>query len=311
LPQSTSAKLNILQQDNATDGFLMSNRDNLHRFLFNTRGVRGELVQLDASYRAVIRERNYPDAIACQLGEALAAVSLLSATIKYQGSLILQTQAQGPLHTLVAQATHGRSIRGLARWHGSLSAAQGQALYGEGRLVITLEPEQGEPYQGIVALQSQSLSASLETYFEQSEQLSTRLWLAANQETAVGLLLQILPGSDQENAHWESIRTLAQTVTREELLSLDAETLLYRLFSEEGVRMLDSSPVAFRCQCSQERIANALRTFERSELEEILREEGQISVDCEFCNKHYAFDRVDLEALLSDKVTATPPQQTQ
>ncbi len=288
----------------------MSNRDNLHRFLFNTAGVRGELVQLDASYRAVLHERNYPSPVAHQLGEALAAVSLLSATIKYQGSLILQTQAQGPLHTLVAQATHGGSIRGLARWRKAPTPEHG-ALYGDGRLVITLEPEQGEPYQGIVSLQNQSLSESLETYFDQSEQLATRLWLAASDETAVGLMLQILPGSDQETSHWESIQTLAQTVTREELLKLEAETLLYRLFNEEGVRMLDSSPIAFRCQCNLDRIANALRTFERAELEEILRDEGEISVDCEFCNRHYAFDRVDLEALLSDKVAADPPQQTQ
>jgi molecular chaperone Hsp33 len=122
-------------------------------------------------------------------------------------------------------------------------------------------------------------------------------------------MLQILPGSDQETSHWESISTLAQTVTREELLTLDAKTLLYRLFNEEGVRMLDSSPIAFRCQCNLGRIANALRTFERAELEEILQQEGQISVDCEFCNKHYAFDRVDLEALLSDRVAADAPQQ--
>lgn len=289
----------------------MSNRDNLHRFLFSAGGVRGELVQLDASYRAVLQGRNYPEPVAHQLGQALAAVSLLSATIKYQGSLILQTQAQGPLHTLVTQATHGGSIRGLARWQDNRTLSEQTALYGQGRLVITLEPEQGEPYQGIVALRNQSLSDSLETYFEHSEQLATRLWLAANDETAVGLMLQILPGSDQETAHWESIQALAQTVTPQELLSLDAETLLYRLFNEEGVRMLDSSPIAFRCQCNEERIANALRTFERAELEEILREEGQISVDCEFCNKHYAFDRVDLEALLSEKVTADPPQQTQ
>jgi molecular chaperone Hsp33 len=289
----------------------MSNRDNLHRFLFSTGGVRGELVQLDASYRAVVHERHYPDLIAQQLGQALAAVSLLSATIKYQGSLILQTQTRGPLHTLVAQATHAGSIRGLARWHKQQALTAQEGLFGDGRLVMTLEPNQGEPYQGIVSLQNQSLADSLQTYFEQSEQLGTRLWLAANNETAVGLMLQILPGSDQATSHWESIRTLAQTVTRDELLKLDAETLLYRLFNEEGVRMLDSSPIAFRCQCNQQRIANALRTFEQAELEEILREEGKISVDCEFCNRHYAFDRVDLEALLSDKVTADPPQQKQ
>ncbi len=289
----------------------MSNRDSLHRFVFSTHGVRGELVQLDASYRAVLHERNYPRQIAEQLGESLAAVSLLSATIKFRGSLILQIQSRGPLHTLVAQATHAGTIRGLGRWDAERQLAEDEPLYGDGRLVITLEPEQGEPYQGIVGLQNQRLADSLETYFEKSEQLDTRLWLAANGETAVGLLLQALPGQDTEASHWQSLSLLGDTVTRDELLTLDAETLLYRLFHEQGVRLLDSSPVAFRCHCSEARIANALRVFERSELDQILHEEGRISVDCEFCNKHYAFDSVDLEALLSETVTAAPPPQSQ
>jgi molecular chaperone Hsp33 len=289
----------------------MTNRDNLHRFIFDTAGVRGELVQLDASYRAVLHERHYPAPIAEQLGESLAAITLLSATIKYEGSLILQTQCQGPLHTLVAQATHTGAIRGLARWRPDATITRGKPLYGEGRLVITLEPDRGEPYQGIVTLQSEHLADSLETYFEQSEQLSTKLWLAANGETAAGLMLQILPGVDPDISPWEPLQLLADTVTRDELLSQDAQTLLYRLFHEAGVRLLDASPIAFRCQCSEERIANALRTLERSELEAILRDQGEIAVDCEFCNKHYAFDSIDLEALLSNKVSKAPPAQSQ
>ncbi len=289
----------------------MSYRDNLYRFVFSTGRVRGELVQLDASYRAVLQERNYPSPIAEQLGESLAAVSLLSATIKYRGSLILQIQSQGPLRTLVAQATHAGTIRGLCRWNPDRPLTAGHKLYREGRLVITLEPEHGDPYQGIVGLQSEQLSDSLETYFEQSEQLNTRIWLAANGETAVGLMLQLLPDENPHTSNWQPLKLLADTVTRDELLTLDAETLLFRLFHEEGVRLLDSSPIAFRCHCNEGRVANALRIFERTELEEILREEGEVSVNCEFCNKHYAFDRVDLEALLSDKVAATPPQQPQ
>jgi molecular chaperone Hsp33 len=289
----------------------MTNRDSLHRFVFSAGGVRGELVQLDASYRAILHERNYPRLIAEQLGEALAAVSLLSATIKYQGSLILQIESQGPLRTLVAQATHEGTIRGLTRWDRDKVLKKDAPLYNDGRLVITLQPKQGEPYQGIVGLQSGRLADSLETYFEQSEQLRTRLWLAANGETAVGLMLQVLPDKDPQASHWQPLNLLGDTVTREELLTLDAETLLYRLFHEEGVRLLDSSPIAFRCHCSEARIAHALRVFERAELEEILHEQGKLSVDCEFCNRHYAFDSVDLEALLSNKVAAATPPQSQ
>jgi molecular chaperone Hsp33 len=289
----------------------MTNRDSLHRFIFSTGGVRGELVQLNASYMAVLRERNYPQLVAEQMGESLAAVSLLSATIKYEGSLILQIQSEGPVHTLVAQATHAGTIRGLTRWDQDHCLTSEGPRFGAGRLVITLEPERGEPYQGIVGLQSERLSDSLETYFEQSEQLNTRLWLAANGETAVGLMLQVLPEADLELSSWQPLNLLGDTVTREELLTLDAETLLYRLFHEEGVRLLDSSPIAFRCHCNEERIARALRIFDRAELDEILRDEGEITVDCEFCNRHYAFDSVDLEALLSDQVSVAPPQQSQ
>lgn len=289
----------------------MNNRDNLHRFIFTEGGVRGELVQLDASFRAVIHERAYPQPVSEQLGEALAAASLLSATIKYQGSLILQIQSQGPLKTLVAQSTHEGTIRGLARWRRDTAIDPATALYGDGRLVITLEPDKGEPYQGIVALQRSGLSASLETYFEQSEQLHTRLWLAANGHTAVGLLLQVLPEERLEESHWERLTLLADTLTREELLTLDAQTLLYRLFHEVGVRLLESTPVAFRCRCSQEKIAYALRTIEREELDDILHEQGGINVDCEFCNRHYHFDKVDLEALLSVSPISQPPLHQQ
>jgi molecular chaperone Hsp33 len=285
----------------------MTNRDSLHRFIFEDEGVRGELVQLDASYRATLKDRGYPPQVAEQLGECLAATSLLSATIKYQGSLILQAQSSGQLQALVAQATHDGTLRGLARWRPDLSADSSNNLFGEGRLVITLQPEKGEPYQGIVSLQSEKLSDSLEAYFEQSEQLRTRIWLAADQQTAVGLLLQVLPSKPFDIDVWERLSLLADTVTIEELLTLDAETLLYRLFHEMGVRLLDSSPLAFRCRCSPEKIALALRAIEREELDEILHAQGRVTVDCEFCNRHYHFDKVDLEALLSASVTSPPP----
>jgi len=289
----------------------MTHRDNLHRFIFENEGVRGELVQLDASYRAIIQDRDYPPRIAEQLGECLAATSLLSATIKYQGSLILQVQSSGSLRALVAQATHDGTLRGLARWHPDLSADSDDRLLCDGRLVITLEPEKGEPYQGIVSLQSEHLADALQAYFELSEQLGTRIWLAADQQTAVGLLLQVLPEKPFDADVWERLALLADTVTREELLTLDAETLLYRLFHEAGVRLLDSNPLAFRCRCSPEKIALALRAIQREELDEILNEQGRITVNCEFCNRHYHFDKVDLEALLSASVTSPPPLQQQ
>jgi molecular chaperone Hsp33 len=271
----------------------MPDHDSLHRFLFERAGVRGELVYLDASWRAILETHPYPDEVRRQLGEALAAVALLSCTIKFEGSLILQVQGRGPLRTLVAQATHRRTVRGLARWQGPVPAGTLSQTFGEGRLVLTVQPLRGERYQGIVPLQGPSLSAALETYFGASEQLATRLWLASTEQRAVGMLLQRLPGEHGSDEDWERIGLLARTLTEKELVALPAAELLYRLFNEETVRLFESEPVAFRCGCSQQRIEHTLRAMGRAEVESILEDHGAVEVDCEFCNRRYRLDRID------------------
>ncbi len=275
--------------------------DQMYRFLFESLGVRGELVQLGASWRAVRDNQAYPDIVAGQLGEALAAVMLLSGTIKFQGSLILQIQARGPLRLLVAQATDQRTLRGLARWEGdNLEVVSGEglaAIYGDGRLVITADAPTGERYQGIVPLDGGDLAEALEGYFAQSEQLPTRLWLACDGEHAAGLFLQRLPGESPDEDGWERVNALAATVREDELLTLSAQDLLHRLFHEELVRLFEPEPVAYRCGCSRERIVDALRGLGRHEVDDLLESEGEIRADCEFCGRHYVFDRVDAMAL--------------
>jgi molecular chaperone Hsp33 len=285
--------------------------DSLHRFLFEQAGVRGELVYLDASWRAVLDIHPYPDSVRNQLGEALSAVLLLAGTIKFEGSLILQAQGDGPLRTLVAQATDRRTVRGLARWDGEVPETAGlNDVFGEGKLVLTILPNGGERYQGIVPLEGSSLAAALETYFSASEQLDTRLWLTANAQRAAGLLLQRLPAEQGSDEDWERIALLAQTVSTGELLDLTAERLLYRLFHEETVRLFDSEPVAFRCSCSRQRIQDTLRALGAQEVASILQDEGAIEVDCEFCNRHYHLDRVDALKLFAPGVPhAAPPIQ--
>jgi molecular chaperone Hsp33 len=285
--------------------------DSLHRFLFERAGVRGELVYLDASWRAVLDIHAYPDPVRQQLGKALAAVLLLTGTIKFEGSLILQAQGDGPLRTLVAQATHRRTIRGLARWNGAVPDTAGLAdIFGDGSIAITIEPLGGERYQGIVPLEGADLAAALETYFSSSEQLDTRLWLTATEQRATGLLLQRLPAEGGTEEDWERISLLAQTVTVDELVSLPAEELLYRLFNEETVRLFESEPVAFRCTCSRQRIEDTLRAMGEAEIESIVEEHGAIEVDCEFCNRHYHLDRVDALKLFAASVPhEAPPSQ--
>lgn len=212
--------------------------------------------------------------------------------------MILQVQGDGPLKTLVAQATHERKIRGLVRSSETVTNGSLQDMFGEGRLVLTVSSENAQPYQGIVPLHGDNLAVVLETYFAQSEQLNTRLWLFANETHAAGLLLQELPSQLNDKADWERIAMLASTVTEQEMLELSCEELLYRLFNEEKVRLFDAEPVAFDCSCSRLKIENTLRMLGRQELESVLQERGQIEVNCEFCNKYYRFDRIDVEQLL-------------
>jgi molecular chaperone Hsp33 len=285
----------------------MIDRDHLHRFLFEDAEIRGEWVQLNASWQAVLACHNYPSAVQSQLGQALAATVLLSATIKFKGSFILQVQSGGPLKTLVTQATHHRTVRGLARWDGEIPQGSLLEIYGPGRLVLTIQTAGKEPYQGIVSLEGTNLAEALQTYFSHSEQLQTCLWLAADDQQAVGLFLQELPSRPGRDADWERIALLAGTVTAQEMLSLPSEELLYRLFNEERVRLFEPEPVSFRCDCSWKRIENTLIALGPKEIEAILEEQSTIEVDCEFCNRHYSFDQVDMEQLFTERVRAPVP----
>ena len=276
----------------------MSEQDLLRRFLFEDIGVRGLWVKLSASWQAARQHQHCPENMQLQLGQALSAVVLLSSTIKFDGSMILQAQGDGALKLLVAQATHDRKIRGLIKGEGPVNTDSLQEMFGEARLVLTITSEAAKPYQGIVPLQGNNLAAMLETYFSQSEQLNTRLWLFADQTKAAGLLLQELPAKLKDNEDWERIVLLADTVTAPEMLDLDCEDLLYRLFNEEQVRLFAGEPVVFDCSCSRTKIENALRMLGRPELESVLLERGNIDVNCEFCNKYYGFDKVDVEQLL-------------
>ena len=278
----------------------MIEKDCLRRFVFEDLGIRGEIVRLDDSWLSVAQRHPYPAPVQTQLGQALAATLLLSATIKFKGSLIMQAQAAGPLRTLVAQATDERTLRGLARWTGEVPYGSNAEVFGTGHLAITVQTEGQEPYQGITALEGDNLAAALDLYFRQSEQLATRLWLAADAGRAVGILVQQLPTQSGAAEDWNRIEILADTLTPEELLSLNQEALLFRIFHQEQVRLFRPVPVRFRCGCSRGRIGQVLIALGEQELADILSEQGAVEVDCEFCNAHYHFDAVDIEALAHD-----------
>jgi molecular chaperone Hsp33 len=268
--------------------------------MFEELGIRGHWVRLTGSWQTARKRQVAPPIAQVQLGQALSAVVLLASTIKFNGSLILQTQSAGAIKTLVAQATYNRQIRGLVRCQDAGADLSGKSLYGAGQLVLTISPDQGAPYQGIVPLHNENLADAIEYYFAQSEQLPTRLWLAADDNQAAGLMLQQMPGI-RDPLDWERLTILAATLTDAELLALDCEKLLYRLFHEETLRLYDPEDVRFGCSCSEKKIENTLRLLGRQELDAILAELGGVQVNCEFCNKTYSFDKVDIEGLLIDQ----------
>ena len=282
----------------------MIEQDVLRRFLFEELGVRGEWVKLTNSWQAAKQHQPDSEIMRQQLGQALAAIVMLSATVKFKGSMILQAQGDGDIKTLVAQANEQRKIRGLIRGKKNLTEGSLQSLFGQGQLVLTVEAENGTPYQGIVPLQGSNLAAALQIYFEQSEQLKTRLWLFANSSHAVGLLLQELPTQASDKHDWQHIEILADTVTAEELFELDCEPMLHRLFHQESVRLFDPEPIEYGCACSRTNIERTLFAMGQVELEGILNERGLIEVNCEFCNNRYPFDKLDVANILFQKTTA-------
>jgi molecular chaperone Hsp33 len=285
----------------------MASSDFFQRFYFESLGIRGEIVRLNESWKQTQGLTRYPAPVAALLGESLCATVLLSGTIKFQGSLILQIQSGGPVKTIVAQTTHQRTVRGLAHWAPDLDTQNFQQLLPDGRLVITIQNQNHEPYQGIVSVDGTSIADTLESYFRQSEQLPTRLWLDADSELATGIFLQILPEKERLEDDWNRILHLTDTLTREELRELPSEELLYRLYNEEDVRIIEPEPVLFRCSCDRERIETVLLTLGSDEIEDVLSREGAIEVHCDFCNRLYRFDKVDIGALYNDKATLRHP----
>jgi molecular chaperone Hsp33 len=291
----------------------MHDRDTLHRFLFDRFPIRGHLVHLDAAWRALIEHRDYPDVIRETLGEAVVASLLLAATIKFEGVLSLQLQGDGPMHLLLVQCTSGLGVRGLARYRdlGGKPVSGIRDLIGQGNLTVTLESDDGaQRYQGIVPIEGDRLAESLQAYFQNSEQLPTRLWLHADAAGASGMLLQRLPGSGSVPAAeaaevddaWRRVQIIGDTLTAEEMRTLDDAEILHRLFNEDDLRLFEPSPVYFRCRCSRERVAGMLQGLGEQETRSVIEERGKVEVQCDFCNRNYVFDAVDVEQLFKAPV---------
>lgn len=279
-------------------------QDHKQRFLFPDSDIRGELVQVESSVSRILEGHNYPLAVQGLIGEAVAAVALLASTLKFKGRLALQAQGKGPVSLLLAECSHDGDLRALARHSDGQDWSHGdiQTLIGEGTMVITITPDQGRQYQGIVPLSGDTLAECLQGYFQQSEQLPTRLWLASGNNRAAGLLLQRLPNqlatTDGNNQMWEHLDALASTLQMEELLNLDDQTILHRLFHDTPPQLPEAQALQFGCTCSRDRNRNALISLGNQELQQLLDEDGEVTLTCDFCRHQEHFDAVDLAEMI-------------
>ena len=264
----------------------MINNDTFQRFLFEDLHIRGEWVRLGNSFQEATHALNYPSVIQALIGQTIAASVLLTGTLKFAGRLSIHARGQGPVNLLTAETTHLRHFRGLAKWE---------------QLAITIDPDKGNRYQGIVPMERESLSACLEHYFELSEQLDTHLLLGANNEGCYGLLLQKLPDykNIEDQDAWNRVVQLAKTMHEDELLSVDNETLVKRLYHQEQVILYPAEPVCFECTCSEERSLKAIYSLGEEEALDILEKAPFIEMDCQFCGASYQFDRSDMQTLFN------------
>ena len=280
----------------------MKSLDTRQRFLFDETHIRGEVTTLSKSYQAIKQRQNYPPAVSAILGEFLAAASLLSATLKFKGIVSIQAIGRGDITSLVAECSNNTQLRGIVRGdYQSVSDSDNfKTLLGSATLAITIEPEGRERYQGLVPIDKDNLSECLEYYFTQSEQLSTKIKLAADQHRAAGILIQEMPHNrddKQTQENWQHLSLLLESLKPEEQLELEHEQQLYRLFHEQQVRLFDPEDLQFFCSCSKPRTAKTLISLGYDEINDLYQEQGPIQVICEFCGQRYVFDKDDINQL--------------
>lgn len=300
--------------------------DTLQKFLFENAAVRGELVEISNTWQQVQIRHDYPKAVQILLGEMLSAAALLSANLKFDGAIIMQIHGDGPVRLLVVECDSSLQMRATAKLAPNAQIDDGAGLaqlvhaHGKGRFIITLDPHDKVPgqqaYQGIVPLDGDSVSTVIENYMMRSEQLDTRIWLAADNQVSRGLLLQKLPGEGgveghlQEEGHeletWNRVIALASTLKNEELLSTDISTLMRRLFWEETIRVFDPLQPHFHCSCTREKVGDMLKMLGQIEVNSALAEQGHLAIQCDFCGQSYEFDPVDCAQLFVGDILLPP-----
>jgi molecular chaperone Hsp33 len=323
-----------MKNSDTTPETAATDQDQVRRFIIEEHPVRGHWVHLENAWRSVREHKDYPPAIRDLLGEALSAAVLLAATLKFQGTLTLQLQGNGEVHLLVAQCTHDFHVRAVARY-GKNPPLRSEAidpnsfkhLVGdEGRVIVTIEAaERDMRYQGIVPLTGNSLSECLESYFATSEQLPTKVRLVADADRAAGFLVQRLPSAEEEKifefsdeddpvelrSPWEDAQHAATELQAVELLGKSLEEVLQNHLGDHDVRLFKPQSVQFECRCNPERVHNILRALGADEVRDVLKEQGSVTVTCDYCDRPYRFDAEDVERLFAPAFVPSPPSSLQ
>lgn len=279
---------------------VMKETDTLQRFMFEHASIRGEIAHLDETYKIIMNQHPYPAMVKNLLGEALISCLLLAGSIKFEGEISLQFHGDKRLPLLLVQCDNQLHVRAFAKYQQDGNNIDYNSAFLAGKMVLTINQyNQTQAYQSVVPINSTSMSENLMHYFAQSEQIASRVWLAVGEKSAAGMLLQLMPGQDtqQREQFWEYAVQLGQTISDTELLTLDNQTILHRLYHETELRLYRARPVSFQCRCNPDKMKQVLTVLGEAEIQQLLEEKGQVDINCDFCNRHFTFDSIDIALL--------------
>ena len=282
----------------------MPSTDTIQRFMFEHASIRGEIIHLQESFQAILNQHPYPPMVKYLLGEALMSCVLLSGSIKFEGEISIQFHGDKRLPLLLVQCDHQLNIRGYAKFDAAHDTEDYAQAFLEGTMNLFINQyHQTQVHQSIVHLHSTSMAENLMHYFAQSEQISTRIWLATDENRAAGMLIQLMPTENTEarEEFWQYAIQLGETIKEEELLNLDNETILHRLYHETELRLYPTRTIHFRCRCTQEKMRQAITVLGDQETNQLIKEHGNVEVKCDFCQSSFLFDSIDIAMIFKKK----------
>lgn len=279
----------------------------IQRFLFKDLDIRGQHLKINQAWLKMIENRGYPDSIIALLGELTAIAVMMANGMKNKGKVTLQVQGAGPIYLLVVEVTHDLKLRGVAKTNQTITTETTMdELLGDGQVMVTLENAQTQHFfQSFVPREGNTIAEVFETFFNQSEQLATRLWLGANAETIAGVMIQKLPGSHrQDQDGWQRVTSLSETLSTAELCACDSEELLHRLFHEETLELFEGKEIEYECPEDKERIEFILKSMGEEDVRKLLEEQGEIVIHNEICNYHLRFNEEEVNQMFKPKTVS-------